>query len=52
MIIYYASINFRDVMLASGKLSIDAAAKGRTNQVGFRNGVLVKRNYGYYSLKF
>ncbi|KAK6640571.1 hypothetical protein RUM44_012267 [Polyplax serrata] len=32
VIIYYASINFRDVMLASGKLSIDAAAKGRTNQ--------------------
>lgn len=35
IIIYYSSINFRDVMLASGKLAIDAACKGRINQASF-----------------
>jgi len=35
MYVYYCSINFRDVMLGSGKLSTDVVARGRLDQVTF-----------------
>ncbi|KAL0266678.1 UNVERIFIED_CONTAM: hypothetical protein PYX00_009160 [Menopon gallinae] len=38
LVIYYSSINFRDVMVASGKLALDVLARGRMEQeivIGF-----------------
>lgn len=34
--VYYSSVNFKDVMLASGKLNVDAVSLGSTrNAIGF-----------------